>query len=60
MTGHADGRPDADPLTKASNNRKTTAHDSRKMLAELTKQPGSDQARDSFPNPCVESLDIEK
>ena len=37
MTGHVDGKPDADPLTKASNNRKPTAPDSQKMHAESVK-----------------------
>ena len=37
MTGHADGRPDDDPLTKASNNQKTTPPDSQKMHAESVK-----------------------
>ena len=60
MTGHADGKPDADPLTKASSNRKTTAPNSQKMHAESTRQTDSDSARGSFPIPCVESLDIEK
>ena len=57
MTGHADGKPDADPLTKASSNRKTTVFNSQKVHAESTQQTDSDSARDSFPNPCVESLD---
>ena len=60
MTGHVDGKPDADPLTKASSNRKTTALNSQKRHAESTQQTVSDSARDFFPNPCVESLDIEK
>ena len=42
MTGHVDGKPDADPLTKASSNRKTTAIDSQKMHTESTKQTDSD------------------
>ena len=60
MTGHADGKPHADPLTKASSNRKTTVLNSQKMHAESTQQTVSDSSRDIFPNPCVESLDIEK
>ena len=40
MTGHVDGKPDADPLIKASNNRKTKALDSQKMHAESTQQTG--------------------
>ena len=51
MTGHADGKPDADPLTKASSNRKTTALISQKRHAESTQQTDSNQARVSFPNP---------
>ena len=42
MTGHIDGKPDADPLTKASSNWKTTALNSRKMHAESTQQTDSD------------------
>ncbi len=57
MTGQVDGKPDADPLTKPSNNRKTNALDSQKMHAESTKQTDTDSARGSFPNTCVESLD---
>ena len=60
MTGHADGKPDADPLTKAPSNRKDTVLNSQRMHAESTQQTVSDSARVSFPNPCVESLDIEK
>jgi hypothetical protein len=37
MTGHADGRPDDDPLYKPSINRKSTALDSQKMHAESVK-----------------------
>ena len=57
MTGHVDGKDDADPLTKASSNQRTTVINSQKMHAESTKQTDSDWARDSFPNPFVESLD---
>ena len=57
MTGHVDGKPDADPLTKASSNPKTTALNSQKMHAESTQQTDSNRAGVSFPNPCVESLD---
>ena len=42
MTGHVDGKPDADPLTKASSNQKTTAPNSQKMHAESTRQTDSD------------------
>ena len=42
MTGHVDGKPDADPLTKASSNRKTTVLNSQKMYAESTQQTDSD------------------
>ena len=41
MTGHADGKPDADPLTKASGNRKPTALNSQKRHAESTQQTDS-------------------
>ena len=57
MTGQVDGKPDADPLTKGSSNRKDTVLDSQRMHAESTQQTDSDLARVSFPNPCVESLD---
>ena len=57
MTGQVDGKPDADPLTKASSNRKTTVLNSQKLHAESTQQTDSDKSRGSFPNPCVESLD---
>ena len=57
MTGQVDGKPDADPLAKASSNRKTTVLNSQKMHTESKKLTDSDSARDSFPNPCVESLD---
>jgi len=42
MTGHADGKPDADPLTKASSNRKDTVLNSQRMHAESTQQTDSD------------------
>jgi hypothetical protein len=49
MTGHADGRPDADPLNKPSNNRESTAHDSQKMHAESVKENGLRLDKRFFP-----------
>ena len=60
MTGHADGRPDADPLNKLSNNQITTANDSQKMYANSRNQPDSDLEKDISSNSFAESLDIEK
>ncbi len=61
MTGHADERPDADPLPKSCCNQKTNSNDAlQKMRADSVKQFNTDSGKDLSLNSCVESLNTEK
>ena len=45
MTGHADGRPDANPLTKAPSDSEHTPSDSQKISPESHEKFGTDSGK---------------